>query len=181
MIIMTYYTDSPSGSWSSWFLSTDSSCRVGAQDTHPRLLQGLMRCRGWPLTRRPPRFLSMQRDKRVILLFPSHTTLRLRCGRPSATESRRLWDRSSSVTESWMCCGTKERPEEEQFNSGAIWQVQGSGQVVRGETQRCPEEARSSTTAKNGPCATAITTCPEGTDRSSLQLDHSKKRYIFNP
>lgn len=155
MSIWLDYIDSPSGSCSSWFLSTDSSCRVGAQDTHPRLIQDLERRRCLSLTCWLPRFLSMHRDKCVIVLFPSHTFLRLQCGWRSVTELRRLCDKSSSVTESWMCWGTKERPEEEQFNRGALWQVHDSGQAGRGEEQRNP---KSRTATNSSPRATAITT-----------------------
>lgn len=132
------YTDSPSGSSSSWFLSTDSSCRVGAQDTHLCLLQGLKRCGYLPVTRCLPMVLSMQRDKCVIPLFPSNTFLRFRRGWRIVTELRRLWDKSRSVTVSWMGCGTRERPEEEQFSRGALWQVQGAGQSVRAKEQWNP-------------------------------------------
>lgn len=167
MSIWLYYIDSPSGSCCSWFLSTDSSCRVGAQDTHPRLVQGLERRRCLSLKRWLPRFLSMHRDRCAIVLFPSHTFLRLRCGWRSVTESRRLCDKSSSVTESWMCRGTKERPEEEQFNRGALWQVHESGQSCRGEDQWTRQ---SRTAANSSPCATAIITSPE----STVHIDYER-------
>lgn len=64
-----------------------------------------------------------------------------------------------------MCCGTKERPEEEQFNKGALWQVQNSGQAGMVEVQWSQEETMSSTRAKKGTCATAMTAYPENTDR----------------
>lgn len=166
MNIWLYYTDSPSGSCFSWFFSTDSSCRVGAHATHPHLLQGVEWWTFLSLTYWLARFLSMHRDKCVIALFPSHKFLRLWCGRRSVPELRRLCDKSSSVTESWMCCGITERPEEEQLSREALWQVHDCGQEGGGEEQRTPEWTRSSRAANNGKCATAITT--------RLKLDRSQ-------
>lgn len=163
MSVWTCCPDSPFGSWWSWFLSTDSSLKAGAQDTHPRLFQALKRSRCRAPASSPP-LISMHRDKRWMLLLPSRTSRRLRCGRWSATEPRRLWDRSSSPMESWMGRGTDERPEEEQLSRGALWQSQRSGQAGWGEERWSPEEMRSSTAARRDPGAAAITICPEGTE-----------------
>lgn len=124
-------TDSPSGSCCRWLFSTDNSCRVGAQESHPCLPQGLMR-----RSRQPPRVLSTQRDKCVMLLLSSHRVWSLCRGRSRATEGRWLWERCSSETESGMCWGTRYRPVEEQFNStGSRWQVQTSGHSGGGARQ----------------------------------------------
>lgn len=128
MSIWLYDTDSPSGSCPSRFLSADNSCRVGAHSRHPLLLHVLKRC----LKYRRSSFLSKQRDKCVMLLFPSHNFLRRWWGRWSFTELRRLWDKSSSLKESWMGCGTEDRPDE-QFSSRGLWQVQDCGQAGKGE------------------------------------------------
>lgn len=136
---------SPSGSCSSWFLSTDSSCKAGPHDIH--LLQGLKPRACLPLTNGFPRCLSTQRDKRFTVLLPSQIFFSSRYGRWNVTESRRLWVKSTSEIKSWKYWGTAERLEEEQFNTVAPGQIQDSRQDGEGEEQRIPEEMRSSKAA----------------------------------
>lgn len=146
-----YSTDSPSGNCWSWFLSTDSSCREGAQESHPG--------------RRPPRLLPMQRDKCVMLLLSSHRARSPPRGRPRVTAGSRLWERWSSLIEAGMCRGTRTRPAEEQLNR-PVWQLHTSGHA--GERQRCPEDSRSSAATRKGPHHTAITPALTGGINSDL-------------
>lgn len=172
-------TDSPSGSCTSWFLSTDSNCRAGAQDRHLCLLHGLERRGPALLASWLVMVLSIHRDRCVILLFPSHRFLRFWFGPRSVREFRMLWDRSSSVTVAWMCPGAVERPEEEQFNRRPLWHRQGTGQEGRAGEHWSPWETRSSTAAKNGHCDTAIINSPRSTDRakwSRVKQNVSHKR-----